>query len=232
MKTELLAALLLFSCLSQTISAKEFVNMDFDLGRLPTEPVDQLHQPVDEILPGWTARMGSHVLTEIGYDAQLAHTGYISITPQGARPTLVEGRYGLLLQGGAEFPSLSPVVPASISQVGLIPAGTKSLLFRADLLAGSRTEVRLNGEVSPFYSVEKVPRTTLFGVDVRAFAGQEVELSFVNYALPTEPGVFYFDSLSFSSSVTVPEPATWALLGTGSIALVWATRRRTPPSAR
>ncbi|MCW5559891.1 MAG: PEP-CTERM sorting domain-containing protein, partial [Verrucomicrobiae bacterium] len=53
---------------------------------------------------------------------------------------------------------------------------------------------------------------------------QEVELKLVNYALPdgAGAGVAYIDSLTFSSTVTVPEPSVCALLGIGGLGLLWA----------
>lgn len=205
-------------------SAKDFENLNFDEGGIPPVSINDGAQPIGTLLPGWTAQMGAHELTEVYFGYQLANNGSVTVSPQDRRSSIFEGRYGVLLQGGAEYPSTAPVVAASISQFGLIPVGTKSLLFRADI--GSPTEVRINGQVSPLFGVENVPLTTVYGVDVSRFAGQEVELSFVNYSLPDRPGAVFFDSLRFSSTVTVPEPSTWALLGTGSLALLWAARRR------
>ncbi|MFO1460006.1 MAG: PEP-CTERM sorting domain-containing protein [Verrucomicrobiota bacterium] len=203
-------------------SAKDFENLNFDEGRIPSSP--ESFQPVGLVLPGWTARMGGHKLTEVYVGYLFAHNGSVTVSPQYNQPPTFEGRYGIILQGGAEYPSTSPMVDASISQLGLIPWGTQSLLFRANF--GSPTEVRINGEAIPFVAVENLPNTALYGVDVSRFAGQEVDLSFVNFALSVGPGGAAIDSLRFSSSITVPEPSTWALLGTGSLALLWGARRR------
>lgn len=205
-------------------SAKDFENLNFDEGTLSPGPINDGPQPIGTYLPGWTAHMGPQELTEVYFGYQSSAYGRVAVSPQERRPFTFEGRYGLLLQGGPEFLSSSPAVPASISQVGLIPAGTKSLLFRSDI--ASPTEVRINGKAISLYAVEKVSFTTIYGVDVSDFAGQEVDLSFVNYANPAEPGFAAIDSLQFSSSVTVPEPSTCALLGSGGLALLWAVRRR------
>lgn len=56
-------------------------------------------------------------------------------------------------------------------------------------------------------------------IDVSPYAGQEVNLEFL-----VESGwSIRFDILGF---VPIPEPSTWALLGTGLAALLWFSRRK------
>lgn len=146
----------------------------------------------------------------------MSQNGTVTVEPRFGRPETFEGRYGALLAGGAEYPSLAPVLSASISQVGLIPGNAHSLLFRG--VISSPTEVRIAGQVVPYEFLEVIEQdlggigtvsTTLWGVDVSQWAGQEVELSFINYARPDGAGFFAFDSLRFSDQVIIPEPATW-----------------------
>lgn len=202
--------------------AKEFVNLNFDSGAFPPGPTPDFLQPVDLMLPGWTARMGEHVLTEVLWNNVYAANGSVSVYSAGAS---VQGRYAVFLVGGAEYPSTGPLVSASISQVGAIPMGAQSLLFRA-IGAGSPTEVRLDGASVPLVPVGGQGAQQNYGVNISAYGGREVELSFVNYIDPrTGSGGAFLDSLSFSSTF-VPEPSTWILLGSGSLVLMYAARRR------
>lgn len=216
------ALLILFGALAgiSIASAKDFVNLNFDEGSLPAGPAPDFSQPTELILPGWTARLGDHVLSEIKWNSTYTDHGSIALFSLGGS---VQGRYGLLLTGGAEFPSFSPIVSASISQIGMVPADARSLLFRA-FGGGGLTEVRLDGTVLPLIPITSHGADPNYGVDVSGFAGREVELKLLTYAVQGGGRSTFFDSLTFSST-SVPEPSTWTLLSTGGLALLWSARR-------
>lgn len=110
--------------------AKEFVNLNFDAGAPISELPPSFFQQADLILPGWTARMGENVLTKVIYNNVLSEHGSVGVYSAGGLwGPLPEGRYGVGLRGGAEFPSAGPAVSASISQTGMIPVYAQSLLF-------------------------------------------------------------------------------------------------------
>lgn len=99
--------------------AKDFANLHFDDGGYPSGVPDYF-QPTESVLPGWTARMGEHIQTEIVWNNVLAGNGLIGVSSKGPLwGPLAEGRYALRLTAGPEYPTTGPAVPASISQVGM-----------------------------------------------------------------------------------------------------------------
>ncbi|HAB19748.1 MAG TPA: hypothetical protein DCE44_25350 [Verrucomicrobiales bacterium] len=78
-------------------------------------------------------------------------------------------------------------------------------------------QCRINGQNIP---IENSPwGGGIWEIPVFMYAGQEVDLEFV--LGPRE--LLFFDIAGFTS---VPEPSTWALLGLGGVAFVWACRRQ------
>jgi hypothetical protein len=104
---------------------------------------------------------------------------------------------------------LNPAGPEiRLSQRGTVPADAAGLwIFGA-------------GYAQMFINGERVGDTVNdLTVDVSRFAGQEVDLEF----LVASGASIRFDILGF---VPVPEPSTWALLGSGLAALLWLSRRK------
>lgn len=213
-------------------NAKEFLNLNFDEGAYPSGPAPDFLQSVEYVLPGWVARMGDHVLTEIVWNNAYPENGLVGVRSAGGLwGPLPEGRYAVRLTAGPEYPSLDPIVSASISQIGSIPSDARSLIFRANLGHGVPTEIRFDGQLlTPFLLGDPQNQPTWGGewaVDVANYAGREGQLSFTTFAVPGQSfGGMDIDSLRFSSSVVVPEPTAWALLGTGGLAIFLASRRR------
>jgi len=192
--------------------AKEFANLGFEDGQIPIPPIHPL-QPADLVLPGWTARMGDNVLSEVGFGGNLSEHGNVTVNFDSPA---FEGRFGLHLSGGPELGTAGPKVPASVSQVGLIPANARSLIFDGVISGGSVTEIRLDGTLVPLNLIASSPEKFTYALDVSPFAGREVELRLMNYAPPDQlTGGAYIDTLRFSSTVVVPEPASWLLLSLG-----------------
>ena len=116
MKIKLLAVQFATLCSCILSSAGEFKNLNFDEGGNPLPPFDQ-PQSVGLVLPGWTARMGDQVLSQIAWNSEGITYGRVSVTPPASRPNVLEGRYGMLLQGGPDFSDSSPNLAASVSQL-------------------------------------------------------------------------------------------------------------------
>jgi len=198
----------------------QFLNLDFEIGQLPIPPVPSLQQ-VGLVLPNWEARMGDHVLSEVGFNAIPAENGIISVYHGSSA---LEGMYGVYLAGGIRLETAGPVVPAVISQSGTIPEYAQSLLFRGNFSAGSLTEIRFEGELLPMTAMGSDQNIEFWGVDVGRLQGREGKLEIINYASPrTGTGGAAIDSLTFSRSA-VPEPSSWILLALGGLALCWRVR--------
>lgn len=205
MKT-LLALLFGLPCLGG-----DFVNLTFD------EP--DVSGALTEIYPGGPKR-GSVAALLRGWNVSVAGQPYefatISSFPVGSGNDPVSlfgnppGEPGSLL-GAYTLGIHSPVPPAPeirLNQTGTIPANAAGLWIFG------------TGHAQMFINGERVGDTIATPVaDVSRYAGQEVNLEF----LVASGGSIRFDILGF---VPVPEPGTWALLGTGLGAAYWICRKR------
>lgn len=214
--------------------AKEFVNLDFDAGGIPSAPFDFL-QNAEFVLPGWTARMGDHVQSQILWNNGFAEYGWVGVHSVGGLwGDLPQGRYSARLTAGPEYPSGGPTVPSSISQLGTIPQHARSLIFRSNLGYGVPTEIRFADQLlTPFLLGDPQHQPNWGGewaVDVSKIAGREGVLSFTTFPVPNEDfGGMDIDSLRFSSTVTVPEPSAYAFGGIGLALLTWSQFKRGSP---
>ena len=204
-------AILMCVLFAHTVIAGDFVNLTFD------EP--DASGTLAEIYPGGPKR-GSAAALLRGWNLSVAGQAYefatISSFPVGSGNDPVSvlenspaeqnsplGTYTLVLH--------SPTPPAPeirLSQRGTVPADAAGLwIFGA-------------GYAQMFINGERVGDTVNdLTVDVSRFAGQEVDLEF----LVGSGASIRFDILGF---VPVPEPSTWALLGSGLAALLWLSRRK------
>lgn len=133
----------------------------------------------------------------------------------------ISGNYSALLVGGFTAPA------ATISQTGLVPNGTASILFEAQAGVGGFT-VTLGGENIPFYQLSQGSNYTLYGGNVAAFAGLTEPLTFS--ALEDLNGLNYWniDDIQFSPAA-VPEPNSFGLLALGGLLLAWRHWRKSSP---
>jgi len=232
----------------------EFINLGFDQLNWPNSSPPIPGPPIDITFGNWI-RPGWHSTPEsaVGYNYTQHFFGYASIVDRDFRdthfgrniPAPVVGTFSL-----AVWPISEPVgqpdvyMPYTLTQTGDVPLGSQSLRF---LYHGNDLRVFLGGDERTLYPLPDVisgdPRVPLyhyFAVDVSPYAGQTVELRFDFYSRgydevwgdhpPRRPGEpdaqnHVLDDLSFSP-LAVPEPSTWALLGLGSMALVWGTRKQ------
>jgi hypothetical protein len=167
-------------------------------------------------LPYWMVTTGGVQQTQVFYNATSTGATEVSLIGSGAEPYLspLDGNYSVLLTGGGTTPG------ASISQTGLIPNGTQSLLFEAQLeTLGSPgpLDVSIGGENVPFFAVETEPNYTLYEANISAWARETEQLTFSAPAVNTGLNAWEIDDISFSTTAVTPEPSVVALTAIGGV---------------
>jgi hypothetical protein len=220
---KIIAALLIASV---PAIAGDFINLGFDQPNLShVQTMNGLQQgPTSEVLQGWSLTIGNGVAYPPSTIISVGPAAPLSLYPaqnvQGIGPDL--GKYSLFLGPvlGPPGQSFSPVY--TLSQTGVIPANASSLQFLlSDAIAGlppaNLFQCQINGQ-SASLSVAPGIRPDILNADVSAFAGQQVNLSFVF-------GQGIFSQFDIAGFTTTPEPSTYALLGFCA-ALLWCGSRR------
>ena len=208
---------LLFLLVTLPAVGGDFINLTFDEPDLsgPLDPVfpgGPLRGSVTEIIPGWSFFTdGQPVITTTWSPFNLGSGGgHVSLVQNSLGETAGPlGKASLVIQ--SQIAGVAPEI--RLSQRGTIPADAAGLWLASGYVQAFADGKKI-GEINPM--------TGPFIIDVSRFAGQEVNLEFL-----VESGwSIRFDILGF---VPVPEPETWALMGTGLGALVWVSRN---PSRR
>jgi hypothetical protein len=214
MKTRLITALV-FSIVSAKIIAQgTFQNLNFEQAN-PVMANGGPYYPYGvtaaSALPYWTVDVGGVQQTSIPENApSLGAPEVVLISTAntfGSSP--IDGNYSVLLEGsdGAGLPA--------ISQTGLIPAGSQSLLFEAQP-GSAALEVLVGSQVVPFSAVGTGVNYTLYGANISAWAGDTEELTFSAQESTVGLNNWLIDDISFSTQ-TVPEPSPLALTGVGGL---------------
>lgn len=173
--------------------------------------------------PGWTGYVGGVQETSALYDNEFLDSSGIGIHDQwssfGAR---IEGSFTAVLQAGISLFTGTPA-DTTLSQTGLVPPGTQSLLFKAQLNFGSETlAVTLGGQPLTLIPLQDNSNYILYGADIHTQAGRRAQLSFT--VLAENPHVnnntVYLDSIQFSPQ-PVPEPNELGLCVLGLLIFGW-----------
>jgi hypothetical protein len=192
-----------------------FVNLDFESAQIKPiagSPFYPYGVATTNALPGWTATAYANTtpLTSIAYNFFLLLGNESEINLMATNGLQISGGFSALLQGG-----VGPGV--SISQTGLVPVSTLSLLFAAQ--SGNGTlQVSLGGLNLPFFALSTGANYTLYGADVSAFAGQTQQLMFSALNVSSGLNAWNIDNIQFSSTA-VPEPSGLALAALGTLLL-------------
>jgi hypothetical protein len=171
-------------------------------------------------LPYWSVYYGNVQQTDVSYNG--VSTGATQVTLIGTGNPFynaIDGAYSVLLQG------IVPGSTASISQSGLIPAGTQSLLFEAQPGIGP-LDVFVGNQAVSLSAVGSGPNYTLYGANISEWADDPEDITFS--AEGGSDNNWLIDDISFST-IAVPEPNVFALTAIGGLffgARKWFGRRR------
>jgi hypothetical protein len=190
-----------------------FQNLDFELAN-PGSASYSLNMLVTSALPFWSVYYGSVQQTQILYNEIAVGSTSVSLLSTSSVTYLpIDGTYSVLLQGGLTASA------ASISQTGLIPAGTQSLLFEAadvGFHAGS-LEVLVGTQIIPFAAVGTGPNYTLYAANISAWAGQTEQLTFSALEDLSVLNNWEIDDITFSTTAVLPGPGALALMLMGGL---------------
>lgn len=210
-----------------------FTNLDFESARIPSGAQPGSSVPMGMAFPGWSMGGQSNgfpiVKLDVSYDSSFS-TYNVSIYDSHATDGIVplQGNYSAVVVTGGSQP-----LSMELSETGMIPIGTKSVLVEA---ASSLPGVPLKIEVAAFPSgsgpfpaimavpLQTTPTYTVYGCDVSAFAGLTSSITLDFGSGPGDPlDKIEVDDVMFSPNA-IPEPGTGSLLITGSV-LLWAAVR-------
>jgi hypothetical protein len=203
--------------------AQGFVNLNFEMANVAGYSPDTLI-PITAALPGWSGFYQNSQTSQVGYDFVSLGAAVISVIDNNSQPDIgpLVGNYSADLFGGAGQ-------SASISQTGLVPAGTESLLFDA-YDYGAPFIVTLGGQAINVSPLQAFQNYTVYGGDIpSSLAGQIETLSFTEPPPAIGgPSMFELDDISFSTNAPTPEPSIVALTAIGGLlfgARKWFARR-------
>jgi hypothetical protein len=109
---------------------------------------------------------------------------------------------------------------ASITQTGLVPPGTQSLLFDAQAAGagtGGTLEVQVGSQTVPITALFSEPNYTVYGANISAWSGDTESLTFTASTSVSGINNWEIDDISFSPTAVIPEPSPVALAGIGGV---------------
>lgn len=210
-----------FVLLVRSGNSQSFINLNFEQAKNLGSPESSV--AATNAFPGWTVSIST---ANILYDNATLGSPSADILDAnstalfGSNP-VIQGNYTAALQGTVSF-------SGGISQTGLIPASTATLLFSANGISQFSTlTVSLNGQNLNYIPLSTGSNFTLYGADISMFSNQTATLMFSSSAtIPAAANFVSLDNIQFSTS-PVPEPdelSLSALCVLGSLFL--NTRRR------
>ncbi len=199
----------------RSASGQSFVNLDFEDATIvpdPSSPYYPYAVYASDAIPGWTAT-GFIGPTDVLYNSASLGSTSVSILDINGNPPALDGAFSLYLYGGGT------AAAASISQTGIVPVSTQSILFKAQNEGGALGGpllVSLGGQNIPFFALSTGANYTLYGGNIpSAFAGQSEQVTF---SAPKDGGNDFWniDDIQFSPS-SVPEPSVLGLFALGGL---------------
>jgi hypothetical protein len=198
--------------------AQTFQNLDFEQanpGSVEFGPV-----PAATALPYWSVYYGTEQQTEIEYQGESTGTTEVALIGPGFGP--IDGNYSVELTGG-----IGNVTPesASITQTGVIPPGTQSMLFYAQSMGfPGALEVQVGTQTVPIVAVGTGSDYTIYGANISAWANDKEAITFTAPSSASDDfDQWEIDDISFSQTAITPEPSPLVLAGIGG--LLFAARK-------
>ena len=217
-----------------------FQNLGFESATIVPVQGDP-YQRIDfaAAFPGWTGRTGANQEHLALHNGEFLDSSGIALIEKSynSGSYVSRGNYAVMLQAGFGLWS-EPLRPAdaSLSQTGLVPVGSQSLLFDALFYSGlspTSFDVTLGGQTLALTPLSTTGGFTLYGADVHALAGQTVQLDFVLHAADPHIGnaALLIDAIRFSTQ-PIPEPSALGLVGLGALAFAFFVNRRSRVARR
>jgi hypothetical protein len=219
---KILTVLLFVPC--QKGYTQAFINLNFEDAAIVVDPSSSLYPHsvyASDALPGWTFTGNFQGQNDIFYDIVSRGSPSVSILDANGFPPALDGAFSVDLYGGG-----LPSAGVSLSQTGLVPASTVSIVFIAQgtpLPAGGPLLVSLGGQNISYSAISTGPNYTTYGGNITAaLAGQTEQLTFT---VPFGGNNYWeIDDIQFSPS-SVPEPSAISLFTLVSLIFGWNFHR-------
>jgi hypothetical protein len=208
-----------------------FQNLDFESAVLVPVPDDPYGGVAfGPAFPGWTAYVGGLPLDADSYKNALYNNEFldssgISIVDRNfAYGSVIQGNYTAILQAGWGLGVFQPA-DTMLSQTGIVPSGSQSLLFEARFTYGpppTSFGVTLGGQTLSVVPLLTTAHYTLYGADIHTWADQTADLAFTAFSgRPYIDNAYLtLDAIQFSDQ-PIPEPSVLALSALGALLLGW-----------
>ena len=201
----------LFTVIVAAVSrGQEFTNLKFEDAKISFVPGSTVNVATSNALPGWSAFLGTNELTTVPYNDFAIPFPWGLV---GSNNLVIDGNFSASLEGDE-----------SISQKGLVPSGTESLLFSADSYF---LDVSLGGQSLSYAAISNALNSSgmsyaLYGANISGFAGQVETLTFSVGLAGSGRGIL--DDIQFSPEA-VPEPSSVSLISLGGAVLFYLRRK-------
>ncbi len=222
----------LLSMTEFSASGADFQNLDFEAGPIYNNPLNY-SAIYPDVMPNWTVRFGNTVQPGASCNNFTLDYPVVALMSQGGflgTNYVIAGNRSAYLQSSANFGDPSSAVNVSISQVGLVPVGTQTLLFDARNqwydsipISPGPFNVTMGGVSVPLILLVASAGNATYAANIANWSGQTTELSIGVLASPAWGGANWegwsvVDSVRFSVE-SVPEPTSVALITLGGLLL-------------